>query len=119
MYTYTTHNRFKSNNMNMPGKFSIILFTYMYYIHTFPVHVLCLVIPMHTALVHVYGYGITQNSKNSGKFWDFRKTREFPENLGISENVGENFRDFGENFFSEFRKFQNCRKLFLQISCFL
>ena len=38
------------------------------------------------------------------KFRNFRKIREFPENPGISENPGENFRDFGETFFREFRK---------------
>jgi hypothetical protein len=57
--------------------------------------------------------------ENSGKSRHFWKIPKFPENPGISENVGENFRDFGENFFSEFRKFQNWRKLFREISCFL
>jgi hypothetical protein len=41
----------------------------------------------------------------SEKFRNFWKIREFPENPGISENPGETFRDFGENFFSEFPKF--------------
>jgi hypothetical protein len=75
----------------------------------------------HTCLQH-YSFWITtihKTPENFENFRHFRKIREFPENPGISENVGENFRDFGENFFSEFRKFQNCWKLFLQISCFL
>ena len=52
----------------------------------------------------VYYLNVGRISENSGKFRNFRKIREFPENPGISENPGENFRNFGENFFREFRK---------------
>ena len=47
---------------------------------------------------------VLENSGVSRKFWNFRKIREFLENPGISENPGENFRNFGENFFREFSK---------------
>jgi len=65
------------------------------------------------------GFPNRQLSENSGKFWNFRKIWEFPENPGISENPGENFRNFGENFFREFSKLQKVRATFRKISLFL
>jgi hypothetical protein len=79
-----------------------VLITYMYFILN--------VLPTDLRLFKI--------SEISGKFRDFWKIPEFPENPEISENVGKNFRDFGENFFSEFRKFQNCRELFRKIPYF-
>ena len=57
-------------------------------------------------------------SENFGKFWNFRKIREFPENPGISENPGENFRDFVENFFRKFSKLQKVWITFRKNSLF-
>ena len=62
---------------------------------------------------------VLENSRIFGKLWNFRKIREFPENPGISENPGENFRDFGENFFREFSKLQKVRTTFRKNSLFL
>ena len=62
---------------------------------------------------------ITKSRTNFRKFRHFRKIREFPENPGISENPGENFRNFGENFFREFSKLQKVHTTFRKISLFL
>ena len=59
-----------------------------------------------------------KSAVNFGKFWNFWKIRDFSENPGISENPGENFRDFGENFFREFAKLQKVRTTFQKISLF-
>ena len=61
---------------------------------------------------------VLENSGVSRKFRNFRKIREFPENPGISENPGENFRNFGETFFREFQKLQKVRTTFRKNSLF-